>query len=832
MVTLDELQQQVNRHQDVDLAPLFEAYRKQSNGDDMFGFVRFLREKGALNAAALAAIHRQSVAAATMAGDPNQTTSEPAEEASDKGVKLERYETMGLLGEGAMGSVHEARDIALHRRVAVKSLLPEMRKQKVMYDRFLAEMQITAQLDHPHIVPVYGLEVASDGSVAYAMKLVAGQEYGELLEQAKDLVEAGKALTGNYTLDARLEYFLKVCDAMAFAHERGIVHRDLKPSNVMIGKHNEVYVMDWGIARQMGAEGASADAGVELYDPKGEPAAKDRTQAGQMLGTPMYMSPEQASALNDELDGRSDLYTLGLILQEAVTLQPAVGGTTIVQVITNAMEAKREPVRAIRGSVPRELAEIIGKATCKKPAERYANVKALADDLRAFLRNEQISAAPDSFVQGIGRWVSKHRVHSMAIMLALLLAGAGATIGLLIRTSAIRQAQHDAELKRQEMQTRSALSAQAVDNELQRYEWALGRLVGTAQVVLSHAETSDAPVYFTSDFGGDGKPGDLTPSAHYGASVSVEHPAFSLSPGVERSSVDRELRSLEWLRPAWPEAVLTSLGVNAHKLAPASQRQLLTQTGVPIEAAYLTLASGLVVTYPGMDRGVEGDPRKDEDYLLAADKLGTHWRGPYPSKRGPMLSVAASVYDRDNRFRGVAGFRVSVARVFEKVQLADIGYVDETLMVRRDGTVIASSNPDRELTTLPYPEVVEAIERGESGNIERDGKLITFTPLRTLESYFVAVADLEDMAADETPAEAPVAAWASTATAATPAIKPPPSSPAPAPEPDEEEEDAGADAGEDATPPPNPTQPGPLPKPDPGDDFKVKNPFDRWENHP
>lgn len=823
-MTLDELQRQVNEHQELDLKPLFEAFRKQSGTADMAGFVRFLQSQDALSTASLAAIHG---AHGTIGSRPRA----PNDDGPTPGVELERYETIGLLGEGAMGAVHEARDVVLGRKVAVKTLLPDVRREKAFYNRFLAEMQITAQLDHPHIVPIYGLEVAGDGTVAYAMKLIAGQEFGELLDAARVEVEAGRPLAGNHTLEGRLEVFLKVCDAVAFAHEHGVVHRDLKPSNIMIGAHNEVYVMDWGIARVMGPGGASADAGLELYDREGEPLAKERTRVGQMLGTPAYMSPEQATALNDQLDGRSDLYTLGLILQEAVTLKAPVTGNTAVALITKAMQAKREPVRAIRGTIPREIEAIITKATHKEPAERYATVKELAADLRAFLRNEETSAAPDSGVQKIGRWISKHRIHSMAIMLTLLLAGAGTAIGLLIRTNSIRQAQHEAEMNRQEMQTRSALSAQTVDNELQRYEWALGRLVGTAQTVLSHAGTSEAPVYFTTDFAGTDKPSDLTPSAHYGGPVSVEFPAFSLSPGVDRSAVESELRSLEWLRPAWREAVLTSLGVSAHKMTLDAQRQLLTQAGVPIEAAFLSLSSGLAITYPGMARTVDGDPREDPDYLLAADKPGTHWRGPYPSDRGPMLSVSASVYDSEHRFRGVAGFHVSLGRVFEKVQLSDIGYVDETLMVGRDGKVITSSNPDRALAALPYPDVVAAIERGESGNVERDGKLITYTPLRNLESYFVAVTDLEGMAAKKDTPKVPVAAWASSATAPTPAIKPPPARPAPKPAPAPEPTDE--DEAEDETPPP-PNRPRPRPRPKPKDDdvIEEKNPFERWENHP
>jgi len=174
---------------------------------------------------------------------------------------------------------------------------------------------------------------------------------------------------------------------------------------------------------------------------------------------------------------------------------------------------------------------------------------------------------------------------------------------------------------------------------------------------------------------------------------------------------------------------------------------------------------------------------------------------------------------------------VSLGRVFEKAQLSDVGYIDETLMVRRDGTVIASSDPDRKLAALPYTDVVEAIERGESGNVERDGKLITFTPLRNLESYFVAITDLDEMADEESP-KAPVAAWASTATGPAPPVKPPAPRPEPPPEPEPEEQGDEPDTEETATPP-RPPPPRPRPRPEPSDDdIEEKNPFERWENHP
>src|SRR5262249_48798385 len=150
------------------------------------------------------------------------------------------------IGEGAMGAIDIARDVYLRRKVALKTVLPEMAAHPEVFGRFLSEMQITAQLEHPNIVPVYTLDVGADGSLGYAMKLGQGKDLADILDEARAKVEKGQPLGEELALAKRLECFLKVCDALQYAHSKGIVHRDLKPANVMVGRHNEVYLMDWG----------------------------------------------------------------------------------------------------------------------------------------------------------------------------------------------------------------------------------------------------------------------------------------------------------------------------------------------------------------------------------------------------------------------------------------------------------------------------------------------------------------------------------------------------------------------------------------------------------
>ncbi len=184
------------------------------------------------------------------------------------GVADGSYEILGKLGEGAMGAVSLARDPVLRRTVALKSLLPQASRDGTLLQRFVGEMQITAQLDHPHIVPVYGFD-RKDASMSYAMKLVQGKELEQLISETSALATAGKPLDTEHSLQTRLEIFVKVCDAVAYAHSRGVIHRDLKPSNVMVGRFNEVYVVDWGVARQIGASGAAQDRTAESV--KGTP---------------------------------------------------------------------------------------------------------------------------------------------------------------------------------------------------------------------------------------------------------------------------------------------------------------------------------------------------------------------------------------------------------------------------------------------------------------------------------------------------------------------------------------------------------------------------------
>jgi len=405
-----------------------------------------------------------------------------------------RYEVLRRLGAGGMGEVLAARDRSLRRVVAYKRLLPEASGRASVLGRFVAEAQITSQLDHPNVVPIYGLELNEDGSLAYAMKMIEGVELADLLRDASraEAASAGGAAaptSGAPPLDLsqRLEIFIKVCDAMSFAHSRGVLHRDLKPANVMVGRYGAVYVVDWGIARLMGARGGAHDPG----DEGAEPATKDaddatRTRVGQALGTPAYMSPEQAQGRNDELDATSDVFTLGLILQEVVTLQRARAGAGVVEVLLAAAEGTRNPIVHIGGRrVAPELHAIIAKATALAPAERYASVEELAADVRRYLKGEAVSARRDTWLQRVGRWIAKNRTKALLVFVVagVVVPLAGLVVGLVVHEARV-EAMHLREERMTALTSDVAVRAAEIDAELHDYE-AFAREAAGAMAALA-----------------------------------------------------------------------------------------------------------------------------------------------------------------------------------------------------------------------------------------------------------------------------------------------------------------------------------------------------------
>jgi len=288
-----------------------------------------------------------------------------------------RYQVMELLGEGGMGRVYRARDTVLERDVALKVLRTELDSADLA-QRLGREARILARLEHPGIVPVHDAGVLADGRVYYVMKLVRGI----------GLDQFARDRSGNEVL----RVFLRVCDAVQFAHAQGIVHRDLKPANVMVGAFGEVLVLDWGIARILAEPTfrAAGGPGPGATAPQGPEA--QATGAGLVLGTPGFMPPEQASGDSATVDARSDVYALGAMLQALVGPHA------------------RPP-----------LASICRRATMTLGADRYPGVGELAADLVRYLEARPVLAHRESLRERAGRLYHKYQTGILLVMAYLVM---------------------------------------------------------------------------------------------------------------------------------------------------------------------------------------------------------------------------------------------------------------------------------------------------------------------------------------------------------------------------------------------------------------------------
>ena len=304
------------------------------------------------------------------------------------GSSARRYRWLGEVNRGGMGIIHGARDPVIGRRVAIKVLRPELEHDDRVLDEFAQEAQVTGQLDHPNIVPIYDFG-SGDSSPFMVMKWVAGKSLAQLLRSAR---QAGH---GTDQLKTFVHIVLRMCDALSFAHSRGVIHCDLKPENVMVGDHGQVYLMDWGMALvKSGVSGAAravaepANAGTGASDGTDSfvtTAAGVEGRAGQARGTPAYMAPEQVFGLIDEIDERTDVFGVGGVLCEVLLGEPPNNQRTLLGSGTPGRNWRPPSDSALWSQLPPELCRIASKALAPKREERYPSIAALRADLEQFL---------------------------------------------------------------------------------------------------------------------------------------------------------------------------------------------------------------------------------------------------------------------------------------------------------------------------------------------------------------------------------------------------------------------------------------------------------------
>ena len=286
-------------------------------------------------------------------------------------------------GVGGMSELFNALDANLLRSIVMKVVVEEKIKDEHSLGGMVKEAQTTAQLDHPNIVPIYELGIDKKKRLFFTMKKVQGKALDELINE-QDL----SAWTDSYLFDM-IQIMLKVCDALSYAHSKGVLHRDIAPKNIMVGEFGEVYLMDWGVAHPAGSkEQIPEDLKQEV--PNIEKRKVYERKPVRSVGTPCYMSPEQASGHLDTMDARSDVFSLGATLYHILTGTYPITGKRPIDMLRNAQACKFDPPNErVDFPLSERLVTITMKAMSKDPADRYQSVEELKKDLESFLAGSE-----------------------------------------------------------------------------------------------------------------------------------------------------------------------------------------------------------------------------------------------------------------------------------------------------------------------------------------------------------------------------------------------------------------------------------------------------------
>ncbi len=344
-----------------------------------------------------------------------------------------RFRVLRPHARGGLGAVFVALDAELNREVALKQILDAHADDPESRDRFVLEAEITGGLEHPGIVPVYGLGTYGDGRPFYAMRFIRGESLKHAIGHFHG-DETLKKDPGRRSLELRklLHAFTDVCNAIEYAHSRGVLHRDIKPANVILGKHGETLVVDWGLAK---ATGKSDPASGERTLLPGASHLSSETLPGSALGTPAYMSPEQARGDFERLGRQSDVYSLGAVLYCLLTGKPPQAGD-VVDVLRAVQTGDLRPPRALDPTIDRALEAVCLKAMALEPADRYATPRALAGDVERWMADERVTAWREPVSRRARRWGRRNRAAVSALAAAVLVALAGTASVLAVQTKA------------------------------------------------------------------------------------------------------------------------------------------------------------------------------------------------------------------------------------------------------------------------------------------------------------------------------------------------------------------------------------------------------------
>jgi serine/threonine protein kinase len=356
----------------------------------------------------------------TLPHDPTRSAAARARGGMTPG---DRFDVLQVHAQGGLGVVFLARDREIDRTVALKQIKSKFADDEDARARFLLEARVTGRLEHPGVAPVYALGSDDTGRPYYAMRLIRG----ESLLHVIDRFHHGRGAEAHPSqrlpeLRKLLQRFLDVCNAVDYAHSKGVIHRDLKPANIMVGKFGETLVVDWGLAKVVGSD---EDVALTTRMAPSLPGNSDATETrlGTAIGTPAYMSPEQAAGRIDELGPPTDVYSLGATLYQLLSgCLPHGEEDSIEDSLVKAERGIILPVRERAPWLPRPLAAICMKALAPTPRARYLSAQALAEDIQRWLADEPVKAHREGLLERTFRWTRNHRTLAASLAAGYLVA--------------------------------------------------------------------------------------------------------------------------------------------------------------------------------------------------------------------------------------------------------------------------------------------------------------------------------------------------------------------------------------------------------------------------
>jgi tetratricopeptide (TPR) repeat protein/tRNA A-37 threonylcarbamoyl transferase component Bud32 len=395
-----------------------------------------------------------------------------------------RFRVLRQYAKGGLGQVSVARDLELHREVALKEMQDQFANDALARARFLQEAEITGSLEHPGIVPVYGLGHYEDGRPFYAMRFIRGDSLKDAIERFHRPDSPKDAAEGTLQLRDLLGRFVDVCNAIAYAHSRGVLHRDLKPGNIMLGNYGETLVVDWGLAKPAGSRWGVCVSDEATLRPSSA-SGSAVTVAGTAIGTPAYMSPEQAAGRLDQLGPATDVYSLGATLYTLLTGASPFPVTTLEDSLKKVQAGDFAKPRKLRPGTPAALEAICLKAMALQPEDRYRSPRELATDIEHWLADESVQAYAESWPMRLARWGRRHRavVASAAALLVTAVIAMGIGMALLRQANFRTQEQRDLARSNLEEARRQKNIAETSLERTQVAEQRARREAGKAQAI-------------------------------------------------------------------------------------------------------------------------------------------------------------------------------------------------------------------------------------------------------------------------------------------------------------------------------------------------------------